>query len=391
MRILQIFSQYRFRGGEEIWVDGMAELLGDSYELDELRFSSNDWVGENAPSPLKQIFLMGNNPASRAALRERVANFKPDILLFHNVIPVGSFGLFEEAKSLGIPVLYYIHNFRPFSPSGTLWDGKKVVDAAMHGNSWPEIISGAWQGSRIKTAILAWHLYLARKKGLFECITHWLAISDFMRDRFIEAGIPAHKITTLRHCVANIPPLTDAVEGDYYLFLGRMVPEKGVLTLIKAWRLLEQELGDNCPKLILAGDGPLESELRLHAKKMKRIECVGFVSGEEKAKLVRSCRALMAPAIWWEPLGLTAYDAYAACRPVIAARAGALEETVTDGETGWLHEAGNPKDLSRAVITAEQSGKEQRAKRGEQGREWLIQNADPEEWRRSFAAALMLF
>ena len=126
-------------------------------------------------------------------------------------------------------------------------------------------------------------------------------------------------------------------------------------------------------------------------KKMKRIECVGFVSGEEKAKLVRSCRALMAPAIWWEPLGLTAYDAYAACRPVIAARAGALEETVTDGETGWLHEAGNPKDLSRAVITAEQSGKEQRAKRGEQGREWLIQNADPEEWRRSFAAALMLF
>ena len=391
MRILQVFNQYRFRGGEEMWVDTIPELLAGVAEVDELRFDSNDWTGADAPSPLKQIFLMGNNPASRAALRERVASFKPDILLFHNVIPAGSFGLFEEAKSLGIPVLYYIHNFRPFSPSGTLWDGKKVVDAAMHGNSWPEIISGAWQGSRIKTAILAWHLFRARKNGLFECMTHWLAISDFMRDRFIEAGIPAHKITTLRHCVANIPPLTDAVEGDYYLFLGRMVPEKGVLTLIKAWRLLEQELGDNCPKLILAGDGPLESELRLHAKKMKRIECVGFVSGEEKAKLVRSCRALMAPAIWWEPLGLTAYDAYAACRPVIAARAGALEETVTDGETGWLHEAGNPKDLSRAVITAEQSGKEQRAKRGEQGREWLIQNADPEEWRRSFAAALMLF
>lgn len=125
MKILQIFNQYRFRGGEEMWVDGMAELLGDSAELDELRFSSKDWVGENAPSPLKQICLMGNNPASRAALRERVASFKPDVLLFHNLIPVGSFGLFEEAKSLGIPIFYYMHNFRPFSPSGTLWDGKK--------------------------------------------------------------------------------------------------------------------------------------------------------------------------------------------------------------------------------------------------------------------------
>lgn len=229
MRILQIFNQYRFRGGEEMWVDAIPQLLAGMAEVDELRFHSNDWIGADAPSPLKQICLMGDNPSLRAALRERVASFKPDVLLFHNVIPVGSFGLFEEAKLLGIPVLNYIHNFRPFSPSGTLWDGEKVVDAALRGNPWPEILSGAWQGSRIKTAILAWHLFRARKKGLLDQITHWLAISDFMRERFIHAGIPANKITTLRHCVTTVPSPTEAPEGDYYLFLGRMVTEKGVL------------------------------------------------------------------------------------------------------------------------------------------------------------------
>jgi glycosyltransferase involved in cell wall biosynthesis len=384
MRILQVFNQYRFRGGEEMWVDGMAELLGDSAELDELRFSSKDWIGEDAPSPLKQICLMGDNPASRAALRERVANFKPDVLLFHNVIPVGSFGLFEEAKCLGIPVIYYIHNFRPFSPSGTLWDGEKVVDDALRGNPWPEIFSGAWQGSRIKTAILAWHLYRARKKGLFEIVDHWLAISDFIRVKFIEAGIPAHKITTLRHCVTSVPSPTGAQEGDYYLFLGRMVAEKGVLIVIEAWKQLESELGDACPKLVLAGEGPLEGESRYRAKSLKTVECVGFVSGELKQKLVSSCRALIAPSIWWEPLGLTSYEAYTLGRPVIAARAGALVETVTEGETGWLHEAGSANDLARAVIAAEQAGTEQRANLGEKGKEWLIQNADPEEWRRKF-------
>jgi glycosyltransferase involved in cell wall biosynthesis len=384
MKILQIFNQYRFRGGEEMWVDGMAELLGDSAELDELRFSSKDWLNNNAPSPLKQICLMGDNPASRAALRERVANFKPDVLLFHNVIPVGSFGLFEEAKCLGIPVIYYIHNFRPFSPSGTLWDGEKVTDAALHSNPWPEIFSGAWQGSRIKTAILAWHLYRARKKGLFEIVDHWLAISDFIRVKFIEAGIPAHKITTLRHCVTSVPSPTGAQEGDYYLFLGRMVAEKGVLIVIEAWKQLESELGDACPKLVLAGEGPLEGESRYRAKSLKTVECVGFVSGELKQKLVSSCRALIAPSIWWEPLGLTSYEAYTLGRPVIAARAGALVETVTEGETGWLHEAGSANDLARAVIAAEQAGTEQRANLGEKGKEWLIQNADPEEWRRKF-------
>ncbi|MFN9662130.1 MAG: glycosyltransferase family 1 protein, partial [Akkermansiaceae bacterium] len=86
MRILQIFNQYRFRGGEEMWVDAIPQLLAGMAEVDELRFHSNDWIGADAPSPLKQICLMGDNPSLRAALRERVASFKPDVLLFHNVI-----------------------------------------------------------------------------------------------------------------------------------------------------------------------------------------------------------------------------------------------------------------------------------------------------------------
>lgn len=387
MRILQIFNQYRFRGGEEMWVDGMAELLGDSAELDELRFSSKDWVGENAPSPLKQICLMGNNPASRAALRERVASFKPDVLLFHNVIPVGSFGLFEEAKSLGIPVLYYVHNFRPFSPSGTFWDGKKVVDAALHGNPWPEIFSGAWQGSRIKTAILAWHLHRARKKGLLDMVDRWIAPSAFMRDKFIAAGVSADKISLVRHCWAAGNDEPAAEEGSHYLFLGRLVSEKGVHLLIDAWRELEATLGDACPQLCIAGTGPEEETLKQRGKTLKTLSMPGFVSGEEKQKLIRTCRALLIPSICWESLGLTAYEAYTASRPVIAARAGALEETVTDGVTGWLHQAGSAKDLARAIIAAEQAGKEQRALRGQNGHQWLIENADPEEWRSGFLSA----
>jgi glycosyltransferase involved in cell wall biosynthesis len=384
MRILQIFNQYRFRGGEEMWVDGMAELLGDSAQLDELRFSSKDWIGDNAPSPLKQICLLGDNPASRAALRERVASFKPDVLLFHNVIPVGSFGLFQEVKALGIPVLCYTHNFRPFSPGGTLWTGKVVNDAALHGNPWPEIFSGAWQGSRVKTAILAWHLYRARKKGLIDCIDRWIAPSAFVRNKFIEAGIRSDKITIVRHCYNAAKEESGTEELDHYLFLGRLVPEKGVIDLIQAWTIIEQTLGDACPELVIAGDGPELTQMQNMSASLKHIHFAGFVDGQEKKQLIQQCRALLIPSICWETLGLTAFEAYSAGRPVIAARSGALEETVTEGETGWLHEAGSAKDLARAVIAAEQAGTEQRAKLGNQGREWLIQNADPVEWKRKF-------
>ncbi len=384
MKILQVFNRYRFRGGEEAWVDGIAGLLGDQAVVDELRFQSSDWTGPGRPSLLKQILLIGDNPESRRALREQAERFRPDVLLFHNVIPVGSLGLYFEARQLGIPVLQYTHNFRPFSPGGTLWDGRQVLDAALHGNPWPEILHGAWQGSRLKTAILAWHLQHAIRKGLLDCVDHWLAISDFMRDCFIDAGIPAERITSMRHCF-HAPALPEAdTEGCDYLFLGRLVAEKGVITLVDAWHQLEQRLGDACPRLILAGDGPLEEEIRRRAASMGKVSCVGFVDGVRKAELLKTCRALIVPSIWWEPLGLSTYEAYAVGRPVIAARSGALQETVIEGETGWFHEPGSARDLARAIMVAEQAGPEQRTRLGRAGHQWLLDHAHPDAWKRKF-------
>lgn len=384
MKILQIFNQYRFRGGEEAWVDGMATLLGDAAEVQELRFHSDDWLGSNAPSLLKQICLIGNNPESRTKLRARVAEFQPDVLLFHNVLPVGSLGLFQEAKSLGIPVWCYTHNFRPFSPGGTLWTGKTVNDAALRGNPWPEILSGAWMGSRIKTAILAWHLHRARKNGLIDCVDRWVAISQFMKDKLSEAGIPTDRISVVRHCWDAGEEVPQQAEGSHYLFLGRLVEEKGVIDLMHGWRIVEETLGDACPHLVIAGDGAEMERMQQMANTLQHVRFVGFISGEEKQTLIRQCRALLVPSIWWEPLGLTAYEAYAASRPVVAARSGALQETVTEGATGWTHEPANPKDLARAILAAESAGQSERQNRGSAARQWLIEHASVGEWKEEF-------
>lgn len=384
MKVLQVFNQYRFRGGEEAWVDGIPGLLGPSVEVEELRFRTDDWIEGAGPSPLKQVFLMADNPASRAELRAHVARFSPDVLLFHNVIPVGSFGLYQEARSLGIPVMQYTHNFRPFSPGGTLWTGTKVDDAALHGNPIPEILSGAWQDSSIKTAVLALHLKIALSRGLLDCVDRWIAPSRFMRDKFVEAGIPEEKVKLLRHCwdAGKDHPL--ASEQRHYLFLGRLVSEKGVLNLVEAWEILEAKLGATCPTLVIAGTGPEEPRLLERARRLKNVSCVGFVAGAEKQNLLNHCRALLVPSIWWEPLGLTAYEAYAAGRPVISARSGALTETVTDGVTGWSHVPGDAADLARVIMAAENAGTSGREARGRTGKKWLKEQASPGEWRNLF-------
>lgn len=384
MKILQVFNQYRFRGGEEAWVDSIPKLLGDSAIVDELRFHSDDWTGPNRPSLLQQARWIGNNPASRSALRDKAKSFRPDVLLFHNVIPVGSLGLYEEANKLGIPVLQYTHNFRPFSPGGTLWDGYEMTDAALRGNPWPEILSGSWQSSRLKTAILAWHLHQSLKNGLLDCIDHWLAISDFMRNQFIAAGIPKSKISTMRHCWPTHVKTAPAVEGKHYLYLGRLVPEKGIFSLINAWKKLSSGLGERCPKLTIAGDGPLESIVCQAAESIDRVQYAGFVQGDEKENLIKSARAIMVPSIWLEPLGLTTYDAYAHAKPVIASKVGALQETVFDDVTGWLHIPNDADDIARVVMIAESTGFSGLRDRGVGGLRWLKDHADPTAWRDHF-------
>ena len=385
-RLLQVFNQYLEPGGEEVWVNQMLRLGDDAFSIRDLRFHSGAWMGRGAPYRFKQAAMLWNNPPARLKLRTAVMENRPDALLFHNLIPVASLGMYAEAKDLDLPVIQYIHNFRPFSPSGTMWMRGCVNAAALAGNPWPEVFARAWESSFLRTFLLALYQKRLLRNGDLDVVKRWIAVSDFMRDKFIEGGIPADRVVTLRHCWQSNPNFKPAEEGPYYLFLGRLVPEKGIATLLDAWELLEKRLGPACPRLIIAGSGSEEARTHARANRMNRVTCVGFVSGAIKEDLVRSCRGLIAPSLWWEPLGLIVHEAYDSARPVLAARSGGLTETVIEGVTGYLHDPGDAKQLADDVERLEALGSQGRAEMGQRGREWLLQNASPEEWRERFAS-----
>jgi glycosyltransferase involved in cell wall biosynthesis len=386
VRLLQVFNQYLEPGGEEVWVNQMLRLGGEAFTIHDLRFHSGAWMGRGAPSRFKQAALLWDHPQARERLRQEVADARPDALLFHNLIPVASLGMYEEARKLELPVIQYIHNFRPFSPSGTMWMRGSVNAAALSGNPWPEVFARAWESSFLRTFVLALYQKRLLSNGNLDVVKRWIAVSDFMRDKFIEGGIPADRVVTLRHCWQANPDFKAAEEGAYYLFLGRLVPEKGISTLLDAWELLEKRLGPACPRLIIAGSGSEEARTHARANRMNRVTCVGFVTGTLKEDLVRSCRGLIAPSIWWEPLGLIVHEAYDCARPVLAARSGGLTETVIEGVTGYLHNPDDAVQLADDVERLEALGSKGRAEMGQRGREWLVQNASPKEWRERFVA-----
>jgi glycosyltransferase involved in cell wall biosynthesis len=385
IRVLQVFNQYLEQGGEEVWVNEVAKFSGRLFRVNDLRFQSSEWMGRGAPTLFRQARQVWDNPESRARLRAAVDNVRPDVLLYHNLIPVGSLGLYDEAHDLGLPVVQYIHNFRPFSASGTMWVRGRVNPAGLRGNPWPEVLGRAWERSFLKTFLVASYQSKLVSSGTLDVVRRWIAVSEFMRERFIEAGIAADRVVTLRHCWhPRAKPDPDKMSG-HYLFLGRLVAEKGIFTLLQAWTILETRLGHECPRLVIAGSGPAEALVHTMVSRMRSVVCVGFVEGKTKDDLLHGCRALIAPSIWWEPLGLIVYEAYDFGRPVLAAASGGLMETVVEGETGFLHEPGNAIALANDVEKMEQQGAEGRVKMGENGRNWLLENASPATWLQRFS------
>ncbi len=121
------------------------------------------------------------------------------------------------------------------------------------------------------------------------------------------------------------------VQREYFLVLSRLVRGKGVNVVV-----------EGCGKLGLplkvAGTGPeLESlKLKVQSEKWKTIEFLGWISDEERVKLLSNAKALIVAAED-EDFGITSIEAQAAGTPVIAPRSGGFLETVVDGETGLLY------------------------------------------------------
>jgi glycosyltransferase involved in cell wall biosynthesis len=344
-------------------------------------FESSEWKGGSAPSAAAQATRLFYNRASRARFEAALDESGAGVALFHNIYPVGSPSLYRAALERSVPVVQYLHNFRPFSVGGTLYVNGRVCPDSLGGDYATEVRAGAWQNSVVKSALFALMLKMLHRSGWLRSVKAWVAISDFVRDRIVEAGlVPPERIHALRHSWDPMSRAPHTEDSGCYLFLGRLVSEKGVTVLLDAWDALHAQLGDKTPVVEIAGEGPQEPVVQERTRSNPFVRFLGRIGGERKAESLRRCRALIAPSTWWEPLGLVVYEAYDYSKPVLAARSGGLTEIVQPGATGLLHAPGDVDGLVRDVLTIEGLPPSLRMEWGAAGRAWLLRETDASRW-----------
>jgi glycosyltransferase involved in cell wall biosynthesis len=275
--------------------------------------------------------------AARQA-RDLIRRHRPDVIHVHNLFPMLSPAILRAVPAEGVAVVLTLHNYRLLCLPATFLKGGEICERCVGRLPWRGVAYRCYRGSIGASAALCASLGLHRALGTFDRVRLYLAISLFVRDQHLRAGLLAGKI----HIKPNFAWKTPRREGagDGFLYVGRLAPEKGVATLLKFWR---PAFG----RLTVVGDGPEARSLERMAP--PGVAFSGRIDPEDVAKLIAGSRAVLVPSIWHEPAGRVVLEAYASGVPVIANRVGALEELVKDRESGLLVPPRDEQAWSEAI------------------------------------------
>jgi glycosyltransferase involved in cell wall biosynthesis len=286
------------------------------------------------------------NADTYCELRELIRRERPDIMHCTNVFPLISPAAYQAAHDAGVPIVQALRNYRLLCPSATLMRDGRVCESCMNKVfPWPAVRHACYHNSRVGSAVVAAMLGIHSLKGTWRQIDHFYAPSHFARNVFIRAGMPAEKIDVKPNLVCPDPGPGPG-DGGYVLFVGRLSPEKGISTLLRAWT----ELKDRIPLRII-GDGPCRELVQQAAANDPRIAHLGEKSAAEVVKELRHATCLVMSSVWYETFGRTIIEAYAAGTPVVASRLGAMQELVLHRKTGLLFDPGSSSALLQAVRT----------------------------------------
>ncbi len=279
---------------------------------------------------------------SAAELRAIIQRETPDVAHFHNTFPLISPSAYYACVDEKVPVVQTLHNYRLLCPSAVLFrDGHVCEDCLGKALAWPGIAHGCYRDSRSATAAAAAMLAVHRMRGTWTKVVHThIALTEFAKHKFIEGGLPAERIAVKPNFLVS-PPSPCSSVGDYALFMGRLAPEKGVPTLLRAWEGLEIPLK-------IVGSGPLAEEVATWVgnQGQAEVELLDWMPRERLFEVLREARFVVFPSEWYEGFGMTLVETFACGVPVVASRIGAIADIVQHGSTGLLFEPGDAQDLA---------------------------------------------
>jgi len=368
MNILQVNKFFWQNAGPERYMFDLTQLLKDrghdvgffsmrhernfDSEYEKYFVSNIDYRSDSLSSRLKAgpraIAKTVYSLESKRKMRELLSNEKVDLAHLHMISHQISPSILHALRESNVPTIQTVHEYKLICPAYHLYIHHKheICERCVGGRYYNIFRHKCLKNSILASSLAGIAQYIHKAMQIYEAnIDIFITPSRFLAGKLAEGGISRKKIRTLRLYIdlRSFRPKYEA--GNYAIYFGRISPEKGILTLLKAMKRVSDF------QLLVVGEGPQREELeRFSAENgMGNVSFLGYKDGDNLRQLVAQAAFVLLPSEWYENSPLVTYEANALGKPVLASNIGGIPENIEPGETGMLVEPGNVDQLADRI------------------------------------------
>lgn len=342
-------NHYKISAGEDTVFYAEASLLEQhGHEIHMLTLSNNDVNSfkEKLGAALGVVY----NVTSAHRVEQAILSFRPDVVHVHNFFPLVSPAVFYVAHKHRVPVVMTLHNYRLICPSSYLhYNGKLHLENIHKVFPLRAVLEKAYRNSLIETVSVVLATGVHKLLGTWQNkVDRFIALTQNGADLFLNSSLKPkpEQLVVKPNFTADLQ-LGASVRDNYFLYVGRLSPEKGIETLLKA--------SVKYPfKLKIIGDGSLKGLVETYAASYPNIEYLGYQKLDRVVQELKHSKALIFPSEWLETFGMTIVEAFSTGTPVIAAKIGGAGQLVEDGVNGLHYTPGDAEELANKVKCLEQ-------------------------------------
>lgn len=367
MKILMVNTYHYMRGGTERCFFDLIDVLRDrghevfpfcmdhpmnfpseysDYFVSYIDFPTELRASSSIASKARVVGRVLHSREAKHKIEVFIEKVQPDLVHIHGFSPELSTSILSAIKAADLPVVQTLHDYKIACPNTNFVSHGRVCEDCKGGKYYNMTRYRCKRGSLGASLLATVEMYSRDIFGLYEPnIDLFIAPSRFLADKVVEHGV--RKPLTVIPNFIRPDSFQPCYESDnYFVFAGRLVRMKGVLTLLEAMRRIDTDA-----ELVIAGAGELEPELRqfIEENNLTNVKLVGHLNTADLSSLVQRAIFTVIASEGYENYPMTVIESFACSTPVIGSRIGGIPEQVIHGVNGLLFEPGDAAGLAEQM------------------------------------------
>lgn len=338
MKILQVHNIYIGKTGEEAVVEEERKVLEkNGHEVIQFIKDNSELRAYSKLKRLKMYLSLHSSKVMAAELEALMGQEKPDVCHVHNTFPLITPIVYKVCKSIGIPVVQTLHNYKMVCTNSLLFRDGEVCEKCLNKSLYNSIKYKCYRDSYLATAAQASVIQHHRNSGTWNhLIDRYICLTEFQRDKVVSGeGVPEAKTVIKPNFLSETA--SETVREDFFLFVGRVNDSKGLQDLLYLFRRNTKSnfvvIGKSDDANILEG--------------FKNVNYLGEQDREVVLDHMRRCKAVIFPSKYYEGMPIVILEAFSHKKPVISRNTGAMTSMIDDKVNGLKYE--NEEALVEAV------------------------------------------